>query len=37
MTETGVSLVYTVRALDAGPIIASERVKIDDSVKVPHI
>jgi len=37
VTETGVSLVYTVRALDAGPVIACERVEIDDSVKVLYI
>lgn len=34
MKETGVSLVYTVRALDAGPIIACERVEVDDHAKV---
>lgn len=37
VTETGVSLVYTVRALDAGPIIASERMKIDNSIKAPEL
>ncbi|XP_058087351.1 uncharacterized protein LOC131234465 isoform X2 [Magnolia sinica] len=31
--ETGVSLVYTVRALDAGPIIDSESVEVDNHVK----
>ncbi|PIA63737.1 hypothetical protein AQUCO_00201228v1 [Aquilegia coerulea] len=35
--ETGVSLVYTVRAMDAGPIIACERVKVDDHVKAPEL
>ncbi|KAJ0962744.1 hypothetical protein J5N97_027866 [Dioscorea zingiberensis] len=35
--ETGVSLVYTVRALDAGPIIAYERVEIDDCIKAPEL
>ena len=34
MKETGVSLAYTVRALDAGPIIAYEIVKVDDHIKV---
>ncbi|KAJ8619819.1 hypothetical protein MRB53_028348 [Persea americana] len=34
--ETGVSLVYTVRALDAGPIISYERVEVDDHIKVGH-
>lgn len=32
--ETGVSIAYTVRQLDAGPVIACERVEIDDQVKV---
>ncbi|KAG5623688.1 hypothetical protein H5410_008906 [Solanum commersonii] len=32
--ETGVSLAYTVRKLDAGPVIACERVTIDDQIKV---
>lgn len=35
--ETGVSLVYTVRALDAGPIIACERVDVNDHVKAPDL
>ncbi|PHT56811.1 hypothetical protein CQW23_05297 [Capsicum baccatum] len=32
--DTGVSLAYTVRKLDAGPVIARERVTIDDQIKV---
>lgn len=28
------SLAFTVRALDAGPIIACERVEVDDCIKV---
>lgn len=32
--ETGVSIAYTVCQLDAGPVIARERVGIDDQVKV---
>ncbi|KAG9135637.1 hypothetical protein Leryth_002372 [Lithospermum erythrorhizon] len=32
--ETGVSVAYTVRQLDAGPVIACEGVEIDDQVKV---
>lgn len=32
--ETGVSLAYTVRQLDAGPVIACEKVEIDDKIKV---
>ncbi|XP_077220636.1 formyltransferase isoform X3 [Tasmannia lanceolata] len=35
--ETGVSLVFTVRALDAGPIIAFERVEVDDHIKAPEL
>eukprot|EP00897_Mesotaenium_endlicherianum_P000917 jgi/Mesen1/10826/ME000093S10343 len=34
MAETGVSVAFTVRAMDAGPIIASERVAVDLHVKV---
>ncbi|KAJ6822374.1 uncharacterized protein M6B38_389065 [Iris pallida] len=37
VTESGVSLVYTVRALDAGPIIAFERVEVDESIKAPEL
>ncbi|ONK68174.1 uncharacterized protein A4U43_C05F8400 [Asparagus officinalis] len=37
VTETGVSLAYTVRALDAGPIIACEKVELDDSIKAPEL
>lgn len=32
--ETGVSIAYTVREVDAGPVIASQSVEIDDQVKV---
>jgi methionyl-tRNA formyltransferase len=32
--ETGVSLAYTVRALDAGPVIASEKFAVDEYIKV---
>lgn len=34
MKETGVSLAFTVRALDHGPVIASERITVDDNIKV---
>ena len=30
--ETGVSLAFTVRALDTGPVIACERVEVDDQI-----
>lgn len=32
--ETGVSLALTVCALDAEPVIASERIEVDDQIKV---
>ncbi|XP_009773505.1 uncharacterized protein [Nicotiana sylvestris] len=35
--ETGVSLAYTVRKLDAGPVIALERVTVDDQIKAPDL
>ncbi|KAL5573914.1 hypothetical protein UlMin_023511 [Ulmus minor] len=35
--ETGVSLAFTVRALDAGPIIACERLEVDDHIKAPDL
>lgn len=37
VTETGVSLAFTIRALDAGPIIAYEKMKIDDHIKAPEL
>ncbi|KAF1897011.1 hypothetical protein Lal_00034713 [Lupinus albus] len=35
--ETGVSLAFTVRALDAGPVIATETVQVDDKIKAPDL
>ncbi|MED6128567.1 hypothetical protein PIB30_099186 [Stylosanthes scabra] len=35
--ETGVSLAFTVRELDAGPIIASETTEVDDQIKAPDL
>lgn len=35
--ETGVSLAFTVRALDAGPVIACERLEADDQIKAPEL
>ncbi|WCJ25271.1 formyltransferase putative [Euphorbia peplus] len=35
--ETGVSLAFTVRALDAGPVIGCERMVIDDHIKAPDL
>ncbi|CAK9150647.1 unnamed protein product [Ilex paraguariensis] len=35
--ETGVSLAFTVRQLDAGPVIACERVQVDDQIKAPDL
>ncbi|KAK3012567.1 hypothetical protein RJ639_009716 [Escallonia herrerae] len=35
--ETGVSLAFTVRALDAGPVIARETIKVNDHIKAPEL
>ncbi|WJX70156.1 methionyl-tRNA formyltransferase [Trifolium repens] len=35
--ETGVSLAFTVLALDVGPIITTETIQIDDHVKAPDL
>lgn len=35
--QTGVSLAFTVRQLDAGPIIAFERIEVDDQTKVLQV
>ncbi|KAL8161823.1 hypothetical protein V2J09_013312 [Rumex salicifolius] len=35
--ETGVSLAFTVRALDAGPVIAHERFAVDNKIKAPEL
>ncbi|KAG2715086.1 hypothetical protein I3760_03G060600 [Carya illinoinensis] len=35
--ETGVSLAFTVRALDAGPIISCGRLEIDNQIKAPDL
>lgn len=35
--ETGVSLAFTVRALDAGPVIALEKMEVDDHIKAPDL
>ncbi|KAH9610163.1 hypothetical protein KSS87_011794 [Heliosperma pusillum] len=32
--ETGVSLAFTVKALDSGPVIASEKIAVDENIKV---
>ncbi|XP_066306800.1 uncharacterized protein [Miscanthus floridulus] len=37
VAETGVSLAYTVRALDAGPMIACERFSVDECIKAPEL
>ncbi|KAL6845436.1 hypothetical protein ACP4OV_024931 [Aristida adscensionis] len=37
VTETGVSIAYTVRALDAGPVIASENISVDECIKAPEL
>lgn len=35
--ETGVSLAFTVRALDAGPVIAFEKFEVDEQIKAPDL
>ncbi|KAL0015517.1 hypothetical protein SO802_002586, partial [Lithocarpus litseifolius] len=35
--ETGVSLAFIVRALDAGPVIACERLEVNDQIKAPDL
>ncbi|KAL2896236.1 Methionyl-tRNA formyltransferase [Bienertia sinuspersici] len=35
--ETGVSLAFTVRALDAGPVLASQRTDVDIDIKAPDL
>ena len=37
VAETGVSVAFTVRAMDAGPVLAQERVQVDDSVQAPEL
>ena len=35
--ETGVSVAFTVRAMDAGPILAQEHVAVDDAIQAPEL
>ena len=35
--ETGVSVAFTVRAMDAGPVLAQERVAVDADVQAPEL
>lgn len=35
--ETGVTVAFTVRAMDAGPVLAQERVPVDDEVQAPQL
>ncbi|OEL16984.1 Methionyl-tRNA formyltransferase [Dichanthelium oligosanthes] len=37
VAETGVSLAYTVRALDAGPVIACGKFSVDEYIKAPEL
>nr|AKF43275.1 protein pigment defective 194 [Francoa sonchifolia] len=37
VTETGVSLAFTVRALDSGSVIACKRLEIVDQIKAPDL
>jgi methionyl-tRNA formyltransferase len=35
LTETGVSVLFTVKAMDAGPIIVQEKIPLDDHITAP--
>ncbi|CAK0784141.1 hypothetical protein CVIRNUC_007344 [Coccomyxa viridis] len=35
--ETGVSVAFTVRAMDAGPVLAQERVAVGEAVQAPEL
>ena len=37
MDHTGVSVAFTVRAMDAGPILAQERVPVDSAIQAPEL
>lgn len=37
VSETGVTVAFTVRAMDAGPIIAVEKVSVDSLIKAPEL
>ena len=37
VSETGVTVAFTVRAMDAGPVLAQERVTVDDAVQAPEL
>ncbi|CAL5230019.1 g13462 [Coccomyxa viridis] len=37
VAETGVSVAFTVRAMDAGPILAQEHVTVDDAIQAPEL
>ena len=37
VAETGVSVAFTVRAMDAGPILAQRRVQVDPSIQAPQL
>jgi methionyl-tRNA formyltransferase len=36
-SETGVSVAFTVRAMDAGPVLATERIAVDPDVQAPQL
>lgn len=35
--ETGVTVAFTVRAMDAGPVLAQDRVTVDEKVQAPEL
>ena len=36
-SETGVSVAFTVRAMDAGPVLAQEAVPVDADIQAPEL
>ena len=37
MAETGVSVAFTVKAMDAGPVLASKAMAVDARVQAPEL
>lgn len=37
VSETGVTLLYTVQRMDAGPIVAQEKYKVDGNIQAPEL
>lgn len=37
VSESGVTLLYTVKAMDAGPVIAQEKMHIDNAIQADSV